>query len=315
MPAEAIHISAYLDSVGPAAHGVPGRLRSFLADPAKERAARLGAVLVDLPYFNRFPLAVARYFVNLPQAKSTWGAIFHRQAPALVGRSLLTLARDEGALRGSPEGELLLALALGYHSHVALDTQVHPLVNALARPRAAALGRPEMSEHHDVEKYQSIFFHEDRFGREFMGTSDLTRYISIDSALLMRLAPLINRALRVSLAREPKRAEWRRWARGYGQYGWTLGSALGRAFAPAEAKIEWRPRVYTAVDFPRHMEAATQRSRGYLDAAWSYVIGDADEAALGQVVLEGCIDDPPPENVLPLPDQPIATSPQSGERH
>src|SRR5688572_28362928 len=95
--------------------------------------ARLRAVSIDFPYFDRFAVGVLRYLFKRPTASSRWGNLFHEQRPVGVCKSLLVRAR---ALRSNQRtrqaGERLLAFALGYLSHVAVDRCMHPLVNRLA---------------------------------------------------------------------------------------------------------------------------------------------------------------------------------------
>src|SRR5262245_9477970 len=104
MPAEAIHLSALEDSLkkSPA--------RSFLSRTALQRGVRLGAVLIDLPYFDRFGLAVARYLLKLPVGSgSPWGDAFHLRCPVAVGKGLLWGARSLLERQSTrAEGELLL---------------------------------------------------------------------------------------------------------------------------------------------------------------------------------------------------------------
>jgi hypothetical protein len=102
VPAEAIHLSALedgLDALDPA----PRRLLE-----THREAARLGAVLVDLPYFERFRWEVVRHVTRRPPRPSAWGDRLHRAAPSRVGLELLRAAR---CARGAREP--LPALAPG----------------------------------------------------------------------------------------------------------------------------------------------------------------------------------------------------------
>jgi hypothetical protein len=69
MPVEAVHLSGLVDSLATSSAWV----RRATSGPY-HRAARLGALFVDLPYFDRFSLAVARYALRQPQAPSTMGS-------------------------------------------------------------------------------------------------------------------------------------------------------------------------------------------------------------------------------------------------
>ena len=114
MPAEGVHFSALADS------------------GLSSGAARVGAIFVDLPYFERFPLALLRYVLEWGPAASRWGDTTHHKAPIAVGRGLM----EEAKKLGGEDGAWLHELALGYISHAAVDRSMHPHVNALASARA-----------------------------------------------------------------------------------------------------------------------------------------------------------------------------------
>src|SRR5690242_16460580 len=127
MPAEAIHLSALEDSMQ------GSRALAFLTPSLRRAGARLGAVFVDLPYFDYFPVKVARYFLKLPVVSSRFGDLLHQAAPVGLGKRLLrAAARLRARSSTKAEGELLLSFALGYFSHLAVDAAIHPSVNRLA---------------------------------------------------------------------------------------------------------------------------------------------------------------------------------------
>src|SRR5262249_12246285 len=140
-------------------------VRAIADDPARRAAARLGAVFVDLPYFDRFAWAVLRYALHLPPQASRFGDLFHHRAPIALGRAFGEAAVCLSQQRETADsGALLFALAVGYISHAAVDTSMHPMVNRVAKERAAAQRDDPNRQHQEVEKFQSILFHERRFG-------------------------------------------------------------------------------------------------------------------------------------------------------
>jgi hypothetical protein len=282
VPAEGIHLSALIDAAA-VADGEAARLLRV-----HDAEARLGALLVDLPYFERFPVELVRYVARRPPRPSPWGDLLHRAAPARVGLALVRGARD--ARRPA-----WIALALGYLSHVAVDSALHPLVNRLARARAAATGASEGAQHREVEKFQSVLFHERRMGVDLMGTRALERYIAIAGARLLsdgELVAFVDGALRAAIGQAPARGAWRAWATGYAQYTRVLGSPLGRLPAPPAAKARERAALYVEPAFEREYTRAVERARGYVAAGLSAVERD-DEGAFFAAVPEGSIDDPP----------------------
>lgn len=293
MPAEAIHLSALEDSIQRSS------ARGFLAPGERRAEARLGALFVDLPYFDRFPRAVARYLLKLPVTASAWGDIFHWQAPVALGKRLLVAARGLRGARSSREsGERLLAIGLGYFSHLAVDAAIHPSVNRLARRRAARLGDRVLRQHNEVEKFQSILFHEERHGFDFMGRPFLASYIEAGAAPLLyrdaEIAGAVAQALRAVLGRAPSGEQFARWTKGYGQYGRLISSPLGKTIAPEPEKQAMRPEVYESEDGPfvERFRVAVLRSRAYLDAALAFAEDPTTEAALDRQVPEGSIDEP-----------------------
>ena len=170
MPVEAVHLSAFEDTLAVA----PAILRRAIP-PSLRDAARAGALFVDLPYFHWFAIGLVRYALRWPQAPSRWGDLLHQRAPIRLGVALgeagAVLLRSAAT---AETGAYLRALALGYVSHAALDTLMHPLVNRLAAEQAAALGDTVARQHGEVEKIHSVLFHEERYGFDFLGTSTCT---------------------------------------------------------------------------------------------------------------------------------------------
>lgn len=301
MPAEAVHLSALHDSLAVA----PAAVRAALAEPMQLQAARLGALFVDMPYFEGFAWSMLRYLLRRPPKYGGWGDVFHNRAPIAVGRALgeegARLARSAATREA---GELLTAISLGYISHAAVDTALHPMINGLAAQRAAALGDAPARQHQEVEKFQSILFHQQRFGFDFMGTETLRTYIAMNPRLLGRvwgedsgaLGAAVDAALLSILGDAPGRVRFRRWTAGYAQYVWTIASPVGKTIAPPAEKERERPQVFDGLDFPGRFARAVQQSLRWMTTLHAYladgVFDERARAALHAEIPEGTIDPP-----------------------
>jgi hypothetical protein len=258
MPAEGIHLTALREATAAPALGASVRRRLVRHDDA----ARFGALLVDLPYFHRFPEEVARYVLGIPARPSPWGALLHEGGAVLLLGALLDVARRE-------RDDLLAAIALGVASHCAIDRALHGLVNALARTHRE--GANHDASHREVEKFQSICFHERYLGRDTMGTSAITGYLMIRlvSHLDDERCSLIREAWRTALGSAPSAAELGAMRRGYRAHTRLLGTPLGKRVAPPAAKEAARPRYLEGAwgSFEAVLEAAIESSLAVLEAA------------------------------------------------
>lgn len=231
MPAEGIHLTALREAMAAPVMAAPVRRRLVRRDDA----ARLGALVPDLAYFDRYTAEVFRYVSGLPARPSPWGAAIHDGGAIALLHSLLDIARRE-------RDDDLAAIALGLASHCAIDRALHPLINALAR--AFPAGRSHDASHREVEKFQSICFHEQYLGRDTMGTPAITGYLTIQLAgrLDARLAGLLCEAWTGALGTAPTPRRLAGFARGYRSHAWLLGTPLGKRIAPPAAKEAARPR-------------------------------------------------------------------------
>lgn len=258
MPAEGIHLTALREAMASPALATSVRRRLVRRDDA----ARFGALVPDLPYFHRYVVEVIRYVARVPAQPSPWGAAIHEGgAVALLG-SLLAIARRE-------RDDDLAAIALGLASHCAIDRALHPLINALARAHPA--GRSHDASHREVEKFQSICFHEQYLGHDTMGTPEITRYLTIQLAngLDERLGRLLREAWSDALGSAPLARELNGFVRGYRAHARLLGTPLGKRVAPPAAKDEARPRYLSGPwgSFEALLAAAVTTSLGVLEAA------------------------------------------------
>jgi hypothetical protein len=226
--------------------------------------ARAGALLVDLPYFGGFVGEMVRYAMRRPAKEAPWGDRFHRQAPVrLLGALLAEAART----RSAP----LQALALGYATHIGVDSTLHPPVNRLVARRLAPLGRltdDDAAQHREVEKYQSFLLHHARYGRSFLGTSRFFRHVHVPAAQLLVQDVELSTALRTAIAHAlgdaPPATHWRAWGRGYLDYIRLLASPVGRTLIPPRVHDWARATFYKnddldyEVEFTRALRAAAE---------------------------------------------------------
>jgi hypothetical protein len=290
VPAEAIHLSVFQDSLarsGAARHTATAELFAL---------GRLGAVAIDLPYFDRFPISVARYLLRMTTATSAWGNLFHERAPVQVTKLLLRSARALRAQAGNREAaQRLQAFALGFTSHIAVDRFMHPLVNRLARARAQRLADHWLRQHTEVEKFQSVLFHEERNGFDFMGRRELAQHIAVEGQLLVRdevLSHAFRSAIGSALGTTPELGLVKRWVRGYAQYTRLVSSPLGKTMMPEQVKHEVRDEVYAgAVRFGDEYARAVDLSTQALDLALGYAQDEVSEQAFDAALPKGTIDE------------------------
>ena len=287
MPAEGIHLTALREAMASPALAAAVRRRLVRRDDA----ARFGALLPDLPYFHRYVIEVVRYVTRLPAQPSPWGAAIHDGGAVSLLTSLLAIARRE-------RDDDLAAIALGLASHCAIDRALHPLVNALARAHPA--GASHDASHREVEKFQSVCFHERYLGRDTMGTPAITRYLTIHLAggLDARTSQLLREAWSAALGTAPTARELAGFARGYAAHARLLGTPLGKRIAPPAAKDDARPRYLHGPwgSFESLLDAAITTSLAVLEAAGAVLDAttpadlDAARRALDARLPPGTID-------------------------
>ena len=257
MPAEGIHLTALREAMSSPALSPAVRRRLVRA----EDAARFGAIFVDLPYFHKFTGEVLRYIAGIPAKPSPWGAALHDGGAIDLLGAMIDIARRE-------KDDVLGGIALGLASHCAIDRALHPLINALARVHQA--GKNHDASHREVEKFQSICFHEQYMGRDMMGTAEITSYLTIRiaDALPARMTVLLLEAWRRALGHAPESGEFTGYVRGYRTHTKLLGTPLGKRIAPSAAKDAARPRYLKGAwgEFPSSLEHAVAASIAVLDA-------------------------------------------------
>lgn len=261
MPAEGVHLTALREA---AALAAPPLRRALVR---WDDAGRLGAVLLDLAYFDRYAEEVARYALRLPPRASRWGDAIHTQRAVEILLALLGEARRSRSAR-------VAAIALGVASHVAIDRQLHPLINALARAHGERADPG--AAHREVEKFQSILFHERYFGEDRMGSPGIVRLVQVPARELVaddEVGPALVAAFGALAAdgRPPTQADLAGLARGYEQHATLLGTPLGKTLARPADKARAVPRYLEGSwgRFEALLEAAVTRSVEALERAWA----------------------------------------------
>jgi hypothetical protein len=286
MPAEGIHLTALREATHAASLSPAVRTRLVRHDDA----ARLGAILVDLPYFHRFTNEVLRYIAGIPAKPSPWGAALHDGGAIDLLGAILDIARRE-------RDDTLAALALGLASHCAIDRALHPLINALARRHPA--GKNHDASHREVEKFQSICFHEHYMGRDMMGTPEMTSFLAIRlvDGLPDRIVVLLLEAWRRALGTAPESTELAGYVRGFRTHTRLLGTPLAKRLAPPPTKDAAKPRYLygTWGTFSSLLEHAVAASLAVLDAAGDVLDASPTDvhrarAALASRLPRGTID-------------------------
>ena len=162
MPGAALHLTHLeLLSREPGLH--PALHRALQQQPI---SARLGAVLLDLPYYTGIVPLTLGYWLEWPARECPLARAIHTQDPDLLAWQLLRRAFGDRRL---PHDQRL-ALVAGCMAHMALDMELHPLVNFCAERDLARFGGEQSHHHRLTEKYHSLYFHRDRQGLDPIGT-------------------------------------------------------------------------------------------------------------------------------------------------
>jgi hypothetical protein len=287
VPAEGIHLTALREALFLGALAPPARRCALRF----ESAARLGAVGPDLPYFDRYAEELVRYIARRPARTSRWGGIIHAGGAIDLVWVVLDRARRE-------RSDLLAALAMGLASHACIDRSIHPLVNALARrfPEGAS----HDASHREVEKFQSILFHERYYRKDYMGSPGIVRLVAVPALELMRrtqTGPALDAAFAKAVSDSDVATPLRRMARGYGMHATILGSPLGRRVAPPSEKERARPLFLEGAwgTFEHVLEEAIMASIPVLEAVWAAFEASESDAermrsALSTVLPRGSIE-------------------------
>ncbi|HEY3353835.1 MAG TPA: hypothetical protein VGQ83_11345 [Polyangia bacterium] len=288
MPGATLHVT-FIDLLQDAA--IPAPFAQAIA--AHPRLAHYGAMALDLPYYGNMALMAIRYGLNRPAEFRPWGKRIHDEGGAVpIFARLCARMRDASAV---PEAGRLALLA-GVASHIALDVAQHDLVRFIAR-REAARGEGDESFHHRyAEKFHSMFFHLDRFGRDVIGSPEwleLTRLTEGGSLLWRRHDPAVTGLWLGALADHygdaPTVSQWTDWQRNFIHFGFLTSGFLAARNTRLYSTPENR-RIYYSNDlfhFPDHMDAAFRLAERMLTLTAEYLdAGRFDDGARKQFLAD-----------------------------
>ena len=232
------------------------------------RYYRLGALLVDLPLFDRFGLKVALFLVKQPYPESSWATVIHTRGTARLTEALLRRATGE-------RREQMLAVVAGLLTHLAFDRAMHPAIEEAVARHVRPTETPAQL-HEALENYQCLVFHRAHLGCDGLGTSRVD-LIVLGPDGTGRLPRWFARELRHSLGEvygtTPDAATVDRWARGLHGYRTLLRTPVARiGIKSSEHLAKERPWV-ASVELATTYEKGLQVAGSYLDAA-ERAVGD-----------------------------------------
>jgi hypothetical protein len=257
VPEQTIHLTALREAV-----------RSPELNPAAricarryEHAARFGALLVDLPYFQGFAVELARHLLGLPPRSSPWGKRLHDGGAVVLLRSLVDVAHDT-------RDPALAAVMLGLASHAAIDRTIHPLVNALAK--RFPVSDDHETSHREAEKFHSICFHEGYFGKDVLGTAELASHFGVQ-ALGAHTLSSVRHAFARCFGEAPSARDLVSFHRGYRLHVQLLSGLPGRHFTSKRARELARSRYMLGKwgTYASLFESAVAGSVRVINAAWA----------------------------------------------
>lgn len=250
--------------------------------------ARLGAVLLDLPFYTNIALMTLRYWRERPAEQRPFAVALHRDRPDLLAWNLLRRSIEDARL----PREQRAALLAGVMAHMALDMELHPLVNECARRDLARYGGNETHHHRLTEKYHSLFFHRDLWGQDPIGTWDFfaRKTVIVERPPFARLGwrrPVYGfvsdllRGFHGSTAPGPRQVA--RWVRDFRHFAIMVCAPWARRNSRNKGTEENRRRYYhnERFTFMEHWQRAFDRSVKLVNLAHE-VFSAGDESAAAQ---------------------------------
>lgn len=277
MPATIVHLVG-VERLALAPAGLPGPVAKAVMEDLEY--ARLGAALLDLPWYGRVGTELARtalgYAPPIPPALELLHA-----APIQVGLRLGE-AVARGALVGTEAG---LALLTGYFLHLSLE-------RSLAAPLRELLGegggddRALMHTRRGVEWVQSLLWLRETLGYDPVGTPEIARRFRVVKrkgyplrGLGRGIYLLLHTAYEDVLDRAPPKAEVDTWVRGLWLHGRLLGGALGRSLRLPETVPEGTWALYRSDerDIAGAIEEGIDQARVFISHLYELMQGDPSQ--------------------------------------
>jgi hypothetical protein len=182
---------------------------------AHDRSFRLGAVFVDLPYYERLWLNGIRAMAKRDIRFGRWGAEFHARCPS----NLMLAFMDEAQ---SPADR---AFAMGALTHYAVDIIFHREIQSRVLERSDR-SKSDDSAHRQLEEEMDFYVHCGLTGNRGMGTPYARRALAIYPANAW--ISHARRAVASAHSSAPGRLQLLGWQNNLALFG--LASSLGMSF-------------------------------------------------------------------------------------
>ena len=276
--------------------------------------AKFGAVFPDIPFYTNIVTMMLGYWLEMPAENCPFAQKMHRWHPDLFAWHFLRETHNEHDRL--TEAQRLAVLA-GFFSHVALDLEMHPLVNWCARRDVLLHGGHESHHHRLTEKYHSLFFHRELQGSDPHGTVYYFREKSriVEHAPFLRINPGLpvvrwSTDLLAGFFHEgaPSMRQFASWLRAFRHFGFMVSLPWAQSNSQRLGTDATRRRYYENDDFRfiDFWDRGYQRTLRMLDLVWQvYESADFSEAARERFLRATRIVDfsyPPSTCLPPLPE-------------
>lgn len=274
MPATIVHLVG-VERLALAPAGLPGPVAKALVEDLEY--ARLGAALLDLPWYRSVGAELARIMVGHAAPVPHALELLHA-APIQVGLRLAE-AVARGALVGTEPG---LALLTGYFLHLSLDRSLAGPMEALVGPTRSH-DRAALRTRRGIEWVQSLLWLRETLGYDPLGTPEIARRFRVVKrkgypvrGLGRGIYLLLRTAYEDVLDDAPSKAEVDSWVRGLWLYGRILGSSLGRSLSLPETVPEatWSLYRSDSRDIAGAIEEGIDQARVSLSRLYELMQGE-----------------------------------------
>jgi hypothetical protein len=274
--------------------------------------ARLGAVLVDLPFYTNIVKMMLGYWLEMPAEMCPFAQVMHRYHPDLFTWHFLQEVHRDSVL---PRRQRLAVLG-GFLSHVALDLELHGLVNWCARRDVILSGGNESHQHRLAEKYQSLFFHRALRGQDIIGSrrvfTETTRIVDHPSFFRVHPEPPLIRWASEMLGgffheAAPSMRQFAAWVRAFRHFGFMVSLPPAGRNSLRLGNDHNRERYFENADFSfmEHYQRGYRRSLELANLAHEVLAeGDFSDARRNAFLREakiGNLADPPELGLPALP--------------
>jgi hypothetical protein len=277
---------------------------------------RLGATFVDLPFYTNIWTMMLGYYLEHPAEPCPFAQRMHRDRPDLFTWHVLQVCRRESSALSEAQR---LAFLGGFLSHVALDLELHPLVNWCARRDVILHGGVESHQHRLAEKYQSLFFHREVLGADILGVPRLfteqtqivehTAFFNLvtDRPVIRWSADLLAEFCR---GEAPGPRDLASWIRAFRHFALSISLPIAKENSNRLGNAENRALYYDNADFRfmDHYRRAHARSVELLELAhaiWrSGDLSPESKASFLQRAQITNLAEPPERGLPPLPARP-----------